>query len=142
MSLEYSLFFTCINIPQTNGLVKTSTCDCFSIGTERYAIDQRCMSNDYSLFFACINIPQTDGGVPTCTCGVVPTSTCDCFSIGTERYAIDLRCMSNIKVQFFTCLCIIYPNTDATRHCQFRTVWGICIFMDFSFPKPHFRAFG
>ena len=133
MSFEYSLFFACINIPQADGSVLTCTCDCPSIRTERDTIDSSCMSFEYSLFFPCSDIPQTDGPVPI--------STCEHLPIRTERYATDPRYMSSIY-QFFTCLCIIYPNTDATCHCQFRAVWRICNFTVLSFPKPRFRAFG
>ena len=133
MSSEYFLFFPCSDIPQTKGVVRTSTCECVTIRTERYAKGVSCMSSECSLFFPCSDIPQTEG--------TVPISTCEHLPIRTKRYAYSIFCMSSIY-QFSTCLCIVYPNTDATCHCQFRAVWGICNFTVTSFAKPRFRAFG
>ena len=52
----------------------------------------------------------------------VPIATSECATIWVERDATDCRCMPLKEVNLGTGECIIYPNTDATAHCQPRTI--------------------
>lgn len=113
-----------------NGLIYLTECDKFLAA---------CLKRKQIIYiFLIISreslIPQENCAVHTCTC--------ESDSNWTERYAFDRSRMFIIKVEFFSCLCIIYPNTDATRRSHFRTIWGICNVLDISFAKPHFRVFG
>ena len=115
MIYECLKFFSCLNIPQTNGLVSTPTCQRLTVGTKRYTMNPICMTCECLKFFSCLNIPQTNG--------LVPTPTCQRLTVRTKRYTVDCPCMTNKFPEFFPCGNI--PQTDTTiptSACQCTTI--------------------
>ena len=70
-----------VHLPQPHRMVWpiSPTCDSFSIGTERYAIDRLHMPGEGVGVCPRVYLPQPHRPVIT--------PSCECFSVGTERYA-------------------------------------------------------
>ena len=72
----------CVHCPQSDRIVfwpTSPSCECVSIGTERYASDVTRMPGESVGVRTCVHCPQENRAVET--------PTCECVSIGTERYA-------------------------------------------------------
>ena len=63
------------DIPKTDGFVRTPTCECPPIQTERHTINLLCMPLERPLVCPCVCIPQVDGFVQTSTCERTPIQT-------------------------------------------------------------------
>ena len=86
MPLERSQVFSRIGVPQTDGIVPTSTSKRVAVWTERNATYRSRMPLERSQVFARVRIPFTDG--------VISTPAGDSASIRTERNAVNARPMA------------------------------------------------
>ena len=96
-------------IPQTDGIVPTTTGKYTTIRAERYTTDRERMSPQRPLMRPCRRIPKTDG--------IVPTTTGKHLTVPAERYAIDILSMSFQHSPLVVLSEGVWRNQDEKQQC-------------------------